>query len=174
MKPYYLANIQKKGFLNFGILLKIKYKLTRIMNKKLIIILTYCGSIPFIFFTYLKLKKQIFFLNINIDYLFLSYSTIILSFICGIHFAYALSRSKLTAKFLLLSNICCLICWLALLIKAHFALIILITLYCGNLYIDYLAYKNKLIKKWFIKLRVNITIIVLITILINLALLIEA
>lgn len=140
------------------------------MQKILIIILTYCGAIPFIFFTYLKLKAQTIFFNINIDYLFLTYSIIILSFLCGMHFSYGVLKSKNATKFLLLSNVSCLICWLALLIKTYFALIVLMIIYSSNLYIDYLAYKKKLLKKWFIKLRFYITIIVLITIFINLIL----
>jgi hypothetical protein len=124
-------------------------------------ILTYSGSIPFIFLTYLGFSKATHFLTIDISLILISYGAIILSFISGMHFAYAILQDKINNRLLILSNIIALISWLCLLINFKLALVAIIIGYICNLIIDFVSYKNLVIKKWFFNLRLRISLIVI-------------
>ena len=139
------------------------------MSKKILAkILTYLGAIPFIFFTYLIIIKQNYFFAISVKSLLLGYSVVILSFISGIYFAYAILKNQYSLSLLLISNIIALTAWCTIFIKYQSALIILLTCYIIGILIDYICYKKSIIKKWFFMLRLKITFIVVLCILSNL------
>jgi len=129
-------------------------------------ILTYLGALPFIIMTILKMMNINYFLNMSVNSLIITYSTIIISFICGMHFHYAIASNK-NIKFLFISNIITLIAWSSLFMPIKISFTILIVCYIFNLIIDFLAYKKLLIQKWFFKMRQNISIIVILCLLAN-------
>jgi hypothetical protein len=130
-------------------------------------ILTYCGSIPFLFLTYLGFSKTTHFFTIDISLILISYGAIILSFISGMHFSYAMLQDKVSNRLLILSNIVALISWLCLLINFKLALVVIIIGYICNLIIDFVSYKNLVIKKWFFNLRLRISLIVIFCLVLN-------
>lgn len=130
-------------------------------KEKLTKILTYSGSIPFLLLTYLIFLKDNYFFTIDISLILISYGAIILSFICGMHFSYAILQDKISNKLLILSNLLALISWLCLLINFKLSLMLIIIGYISNLIIDFISYKNLIIKKWFFNLRLRISLIVI-------------
>ncbi|MFT7099309.1 MAG: hypothetical protein ACJAS6_001187 [Rickettsiales bacterium] len=130
-------------------------------------ILTYCGSLPFIFLTYLKILGINDFFAIEVSKMIISYGAVILSFIAGIHFSYAILQEKFAIKFLIFSNIVALLCWLSLLINFKSAVALMLICCFSNIVIDFVAYKKHVIEKWFFDLRLRISLIVMICLLVN-------
>lgn len=124
-------------------------------------ILTYCGSIPFLFLTYLSSLKATHFFTIDVSLILISYGAIILSFISGMHFSYAILQDKISNRLLILSNMVALISWLCLLINFKLALVFIIIGYISNLIIDFVSYKNLVVEKWFFDLRLRISLVVI-------------
>mgnify|MGYP001805105115 CR=1 FL=1 len=87
-------------------------------------ILTYSGSIPYIFFSYLNITNRELFFGIETTLVLIAYAAIITSFISGIHFSYATNQQEIAIRLLLLSNIITLIAWITLFIKFEIALAI--------------------------------------------------
>lgn len=137
-------------------------------NKNLIQILTYLGSIPFIFGILLKITN-IKFLDINPDIFTTFYANFILSFLGGMLFSYSLSQNIGHLK-IIMSNVITVILWLSILFIQNFTLIysIQILFFLTYLYIDYKIFKLDIITKDFLKLRQNVTIIVSLSLLIGL------
>jgi len=140
-----------------------KYK-----NKKgnLANILTYLGLVPFVFLTLLITNDVTTFSYTypKEEFFLISYAAIINSFISGIYFGYAISssRSNISNKLLILSNIIALLAWLSLIVGIKStSIIILILCYILNLIMDYFCYKNNIIEKWFFNLRLRISLIVI-------------
>lgn len=136
-------------------------------KERLTKILTYCGSIPFIFLTYLIFSKTTNFLAFNVTLMLVSYGAIILSFISGMHFSYAILQDKMHIRLLVLSNIVALVSWLCLLINFKLALVVIIMGYIFNLIIDFVSYKNLVLEKWFFNLRFRISLIVIFCLVLN-------
>ena len=67
-------------------------------------ILIILGSVPFIFFSFLKLFNYQEFFQIEINFILSIYSLSIISFICGSHWGIFLSNSNLRINLFLLSN----------------------------------------------------------------------
>ena len=67
-------------------------------------LLIFLGSIPFIFFSFLKLFNYQEFFQIEINFILSIYSLSIISFICGSHWGIFLSNSNLGINLFLLSN----------------------------------------------------------------------
>lgn len=130
-------------------------------------VLTYSGSIPFLFLTYLDFSKASHFLTIDISLILISYGAIILSFISGMHFAYAILQDKISNRLLILSNVVSLISWLCLLINFKLALLVIIMGYISNLIIDFVSYKKLVIEKWFFDLRLRVSLIVIFCLILN-------
>jgi len=130
-------------------------------------ILTYAGSLPFIFFTLLDFCDVDHFLSIYISFIIIAYGTIILSFISGMHFSYAILQNKHNIKLLVLSNIIALLSWVSLLINLQLALAMIMIGYLSNLMIDVMSYRNSIIPKWFFDLRLRISFIVLLCLILN-------
>lgn len=138
------------------------------MNRKYLTkTLTYLGSIPFIFFTCLKLFEIRYFLGIATSLFLITYTAIISSFISGIHFAYAISQNKMTSRLLISSNIISLFSWVALLLNLKPALVIVLLCYLCNVIIDFFAYQSRIIEKWFFDLRLIISFVVIICLVLN-------
>jgi hypothetical protein len=136
-------------------------------KERLTKILTYCGSIPLVFLTYLIFSKTTHFLAFNVTLMLISYSAIILSFTSGMHFSYAILQDKICSKLLILSNIVALVSWLCLLINFKLALVVIIIGYIFNLIIDFVSYKNLVFEKWFLNLRLRISLIVVFCLVLN-------
>jgi len=130
-------------------------------KKQLTKILTYSGSIPFLFLTYLGFSKATNFLTLDISLILISYGAIILSFISGMHFSYSILQDKNSNRLLIISNVVAIISWLCLLINFKLALVVMIIGYVLNLIIDFVSYKNLVIERWFFNLRLRISLIVI-------------
>ena len=130
-------------------------------------ILTYSGSLPFIFLTYLGFANNNQFFSIDASLMLMSYAAVILSFIAGMHFAYAILQDKINITLLFLSNVVALISWVCLLVNFHIALMLMVISYVFSLIIDFIAYKNLIIARWFFNLRLRISFIVTPCLLLN-------
>ncbi len=129
-------------------------------ERKLMKILTYLGSIPFLFGTvsyYFQVKS-----NIDFQYFVLSYSAIILSFLGGIHWGYALAKNKSATFHIAWSNIVALTAWFALLMLDESQVLWVLIIAFGSCFIvDFILAKKKSFPDWFISLRFKISIIVI-------------
>ena len=67
-------------------------------------LLIFLGSIPFIFFSFLKLFNYQEFFQIEINFILSIYSLSIISFICGSHWGIFLSNSNLGINLFLFNN----------------------------------------------------------------------
>jgi hypothetical protein len=130
-------------------------------TKNLTKLLTYSGSIPFILLTIISFSGKEYILQINITEALIFYSAIILSFISGIHFSYAILKNLSYKSTLITSVTIALFSCLSLLVNIKTGFIILIACYIINIIIDRFAYEKKFISKWFYELRRNISIIVI-------------
>ncbi|MFT6107083.1 MAG: hypothetical protein ACJA0S_001254 [Rickettsiales bacterium] len=130
-------------------------------------ILTLSGSLVFIFLTFLKFCGNDYFFKIEINSILIAYGAIILSFVSGMHFSYAILQDKIPIRLLIFSNIIALFAWCCLLMDFKLSLAILLLCYLFNILIDFIAHKNSIIEKWFFDLRLRISLIVMICLLIN-------
>ena len=131
-------------------------------------ILTYLGSIPFIFLTYVAIYGNNYIALNTANTVLMAYCAIILSFISGMHFSYAILQDKISIKLLLFSNIIALASWFSLLVSFKIALVIMLICYFFNLIIDLISYRNLIIEKWFFHLRLRISGIVMACVILNL------
>lgn len=132
------------------------------MNKKNILVarfLTYTGIMPFIFF---GMAVALHARGLDYSLALFAYGAIIISFLCGIHWAVFLFFSQNCPRNLLFhSNAISLLGWLSVLQTMSYltyALQILCFLYL--LMLDLGLYRNKVIPLWFFHLRLNATIVV--------------
>ena len=139
------------------------------MNNKIIVqILTYLGAIPFISCIILKIAETNLLFNLRIDFILISYSVVILSFVTGLNFSYGLKQNHYAHYFLFISNLIALLACYNLLIQNYiFSYTIISIAFLSCLILDYLAYKTKIIQFWFYKLRLKITILVLLCLIMN-------
>ena len=138
------------------------------MNKKnLAYILISLGSIPFIFFAFLRILSFEKFFNLDINYILAIYSLSIISFICGSHWGIFLKNNNLKVNLFLLSNF--------LTISSFFGILFLITNYffllqililIALLLIDYYTYKQNITQKKYFYFRVLITTLVVVCLII--------
>jgi hypothetical protein len=131
-------------------------------------LLTYAGSIPFIFLTILNLKGTQTIYGADVTKTLIAYAAIILSFVAAIHFAYGIMQDQYANSFLIKSNIIALAAWVALLIEFQLAILIILTGFIITTFIDICAFKKSVIPEWFFKLRMRISIIVIICLSLNL------
>lgn len=132
------------------------------MNEKKILVarvLTYSGIMPFLFFRMAVAQHAGGF---DYSLALFAYGAVIISFLCGIHWAAFLFFSQNCSRNLLFHSIAIsLLGWLSVLpVMSYltFALQILCFLYL--LILDLELYRNKVIPLWFFHLRLNATIIV--------------
>jgi hypothetical protein len=133
------------------------------MNKQphtLAKILTYSGTLPLIGSV---LLNQIHISGIDAQYLGSTYAAIIISFICGIHWAtYCFYPDKCSHNLLITSNVIALLAWTSLLIPQNIISISLqILCFLSLLILDTKLLKAGIWPKWFYNLRLNATIIVI-------------
>ena len=131
-------------------------------------LLTYAGSIPFIFLTILNLKGTQIIYGADVKQALIAYAAIILSFVAAIHFAYGIMQDQYANSFLIKSNIIALAAWVALLIEFQLAIFIILTGFIITTFIDICAFKKSVNPEWFFKLRMRISIIVIICLSLNL------
>jgi hypothetical protein len=122
-------------------------------------LLTYSGTLPLIFCAAAMLMPIG---AIDAGFLARTYSAVIISFLCGIHWAvYLFFSEKCQRNLLIASNVVALIAWLSL-ITAHDRIYLLIQNFCF-LYLLTLDMKLRdcgILPEWFYHLRRNATIIV--------------
>ena len=129
--------------------------------------LTYSGLLPFILLSCCGLLQIDKLFGITILDIFISYGAVILSFIAGIHFAYAIMQHKLNTLLLILSNIIALLCVLCLFLEHSLALFFLMLGYLVNMWIDFIAYQHCITDKWFLNLRLRVSLIVMVCLLLQ-------
>ena len=135
-------------------------------KKKLISLLTYSGGIPFIIyainsiFDYPKNYDQIISSSIDI------YSLLIISFISGSHWGQSLKTDN-KVNVLILSNVIVLGIWFAYIFQFYFKSIFLIA-FTILLWIDYAYLLTEKINRWYLELRRNISLIVLLSLILGL------
>ncbi len=124
-------------------------------------ILIFLGSIPFIFFSFLKLFNYQEFFQIEINFILSIYSLSIISFICGSHWGIFLSNSNLGINLFLLSNFLTILSFIGFLLleeRGYFFLQILILIIL--LLIDVYIFRKKITQKKYVNTRILVTFLV--------------
>ncbi len=124
-------------------------------------ILIFLGSIPFIFFSLLKLFNYQEFFQIEINFILSIYSLSIISFICGSHWGIFLSNSNLGINLFLLSNFLTILSFIGFLLleeRNYFFLQILILIIL--LLIDVYIFRKKITQKKYVNTRILVTFLV--------------
>ena len=124
-------------------------------------LLIFLGSIPFIFFSFLKLFNYQEFFQIEINFILSIYSLSIISFICGSHWGIFLSNSNLGINLFLLSNFLTILSFIGFLIleeRNYFFLQILILIIL--LLIDVYIFRKKITQKKYVNTRILVTFLV--------------
>jgi len=126
--------------------------------------LTYSGTLPLIAST---IAAAIGFHWFDVMYAAITYGAVIVSFLCGIHWAIYLFFSESCPRNLLLtSNFTALIAWSSLLVgNIRIALIIQSLCFLFLLYLDHKLLNKAILPQWFYVLRSNATIVVVISLL---------
>ncbi len=130
-------------------------------KKDLPYILIFLGSIPFIFFSFLKLFNYQEFFQIEINFILSIYSLSIISFICGSHWGIFLSNSNLGINLFLLSNFLTILSFIGFLLleeRNYFFLQILILIIL--LLIDVYIFRKKITQKKYVNTRILVTFLV--------------
>lgn len=133
-------------------------------------ILTYMGVLPFLFLGFTKtIQVSIF----DTTMLLPTYGAVIISFICGIHWAAFLFFSeKCTHHLLIQSNVITLLGWVSILpAVSYFTEILQILCFIYLLLLDFELYKNQVIPSWFFKLRTRVTLLVVLALVITIGVL---
>ena len=133
------------------------------MNEKNILaarVLTYAGIIPFLF---LGMAVALQASSLDYSLALFAYGAVIISFLCGIHWAVFLFFSQNCSRNLFWhSNAITLIGWLSVFpIMSHLAFLLQILSFAYLLILDLELYRNKVIPLWFFHLRLNATIVVI-------------
>lgn len=128
-------------------------------------ILTYSGAIPIIYFVLVKFFGRSDLLFLSPEKGLVLYSAVILSFLGGINFGFAISEDlsrKLTA-YLLISSILTAIFAFVILLVPDFsnALLLLVFGFAIQFVNDYFIKQDEIIEEWFMKLRFWATLVVI-------------
>lgn len=124
-------------------------------------LLIFLGSIPFIFFSFLKLFNYQEFFQIEINFILSIYSLSIISFICGSHWGIFLSNRNLGINLFLLSNFLTILSFIGFLLleeRNYFFLQILILIIL--LLIDVYIFRKKITQKKYVNTRILVTFLV--------------
>ncbi len=132
------------------------------MNEKNILVarvLTYTGIMPFLF---LGMAVALQASGLDYSLALFAYGAVIISFLCGIHWAVFLFFSQNCSRHLLFhSNAISLLGWLSVLpVMSYFTFALQILCFLYLLTLDLGLYRKKIIPLWFFNLRVNATIVV--------------
>ena len=149
----------------FCIVLKDAEEVRRVMfRRNLSNLLILFGSTPVVFFSILSLFSLNNFLNYNIIYLVSLYILTIVSFICGTHWGIFLNSKKIIINLFIISNLLTLLVYFGFLILSSFAFILLsILIFIVLLFVDFFIFKNDVILLNYLKVRVYVSLIVLIS-----------
>jgi len=132
------------------------------MNKKnLPYLLIFLGSIPFIFFSFLRMLSYEEFFHLDINYILSIYSLSIISFICGSHWGIFLTNNNLKINLFLLSNLITISSFFGILfLKVNYFFLLQILILILLLLIDFYIFRQNIIQKKYIYSRILITVIV--------------
>ena len=138
------------------------------MNKKnLPYILIFLGSIPFVFFSFLRIISLEEFLHLDIDYILSIYSLSIISFICGSHWGLFLTNNTLKINLFFLSNLLTISSFFGILfLKMNYFFLLQILIFIILLLIDFHVYRQNITQLKYIYSRVIITILVVLCLII--------
>ena len=139
------------------------------MNDKNILVarvLTYTGIVPFLVF---GIAVAIHSSGLNYSLALFAYGAVIISFLCGIHWALFLFFSQNCSRNLLFySNAISIIGWVSvILFRSYLTFTLQILCFLYLLILDLELYRNKVIPLWFFNLRIKATIIVILLLLIT-------
>lgn len=137
------------------------------IKKNLAYVLISLGSIPFIFFAFLRILSFEKFFNLDINYILAIYSLSIISFICGSHWGIFLTNNNLKVNLFFFSNFLTISSFFGILflIKNYFFLLQILILII-LLLIDFYIYKQNITQKKYFYLRVLITTLVVVCLII--------
>lgn len=132
------------------------------MNKKnLPYILIFIGSIPFVFFSFLRIISLEEFFYLDINYILSIYSLSIISFICGSHWGLFLTNNTLKINLFFLSNFLTISSFFGILfLKINYFFLLQILILIILLLIDFYIYRQNITQKKYIYSRTFITILV--------------
>ena len=138
------------------------------MNKKnLPYILIFLGSIPFVFFSFLRIISLEEFFYFDINYILSIYSLSIISFICGSHWGLFLTKNSLKINLFFLSNLLTISSFLGILfLKMNYFFLLQILIFIILLLIDFYIYRQNITQLKYIYSRVIITILVVLCLII--------
>ena len=138
------------------------------MNKKnLPYILIFLGSIPFVFFSFLRIISLEEFFYFDINYILSIYSLSIISFICGSHWGLFLTNNTLKINLFFLSNLLTISSFFGILfLKMNYFFLLQILIFIILLLIDFHIYRQNITKLKYIYSRVIITILVVLCLII--------
>ena len=134
------------------------------MNKKnLPYILIFLGSIPFVFFSFLRIISLEEFFYLDINYILSIYSLSIISFICGSHWGLFLTNNTLKINLFFLSNFLTILSFFGILfLKMNYFFSLQILILIILLLIDFYIYRQNITQLKYIYSRMIITILVVI------------
>ena len=132
------------------------------MNKNnLPYILIYLGSIPFVFFSFLRIVSLEDFFYLDINYILSIYSLSIISFICGSHWGIFLTNNTLKINLFIFSNLLTILSFSGILfLKIDYFFLLQVLILVALLVIDLYIYRQNITLKKYINSRIFITIIV--------------
>jgi hypothetical protein len=138
------------------------------MNKKnLPYILIFLGSIPFVFFSFLKIISLEEFFYLDINYILSIYSLSIISFICGSHWGLFLANDTLKINLFFLSNFLTISSFFGILfLNMNYFFLLQILILIILLLIDFYIYRQNITQIKYIYSRMLITILVVICLII--------
>ena len=138
-------------------------------KKNLPYILIFLGSIPFVFFSFLRIISLEEFLYLDIDYILSIYSLSIISFICGSHWGLFLTNNTLKINLFFLSNLLTISSFFGILfLKMNYFFLLQILIFIILLLIDFHIYRQNITQLKYIYSRVIITILVVLCLIIPL------
>ena len=132
------------------------------MNKNnLPYILIYLGSIPFVFFSFLRIVSLEDFFYLDINYILSIYSLSIISFVCGSHWGIFLTNNTLKINLFIFSNLLTILSFSGILfLKIDYFFLLQVLILVALLVIDLYIYRQNITLKKYINSRIFITIIV--------------
>ena len=138
------------------------------MNKKnLPYILIFIGSIPFVFFSFLRIISLEEFFYLDINYILSIYSLSIISFICGSHWGLFLKNNTLKINLFFLSNFLTISSFFGILfLKINYFFLLQILILIILLLIDFYIYRQNITQLKYIYSRTLITTLVVICLII--------
>ena len=124
------------------------------------------GLIPFLWLAIAINNPSMYFHQYALE-LITSYSAIILSFLGGIHWGLIMPQIFKTSgrNLLLISIIPPIVGWIALALDPMQCLWVLISAFVGEIIVDFLWCKREIIPRWYLKLRIPLTILVCLSLL---------